>query len=111
LLFLRCLKLPFLLTHDGIGTLVFKRVTDVPGKDVGAVEGFASAFTVHPLHELANTFPLQKTVLKVAKKESWLGVRDTSFSPVTELVAKVELQQQQEAAHQAGGAQKALAHQ
>jgi hypothetical protein len=57
----------YVLTHDGIGVLIFKRVTVVPGKDVDAVKGFASAFVVHPLHELANTFPLQKTVLIVAK--------------------------------------------
>jgi hypothetical protein len=57
----------YVVTHDGIGALIFKRVTVVPGKDVDAVEWFASAFIVHPLHELANTFPLQKTVLKVAK--------------------------------------------
>jgi hypothetical protein len=56
-----------LLTQDGISILVFKKFTVVPGKDVGAVEGFTSTFIVHPLHELANTFLLKKTLLKVAK--------------------------------------------
>jgi hypothetical protein len=75
------------------------RLSVVPGKDVDSEKGFTSAFIVHPLHELANTFFLQNTLLIIAKEESWLFVRDASFSPVAELVPEVQVERQEQKRH------------
>jgi hypothetical protein len=57
---------------DRIIKIILGRKKKIPGENVAAEETITSAFTVHLLHELSNTFLLQDAVLEVAKQHGWL---------------------------------------